>query len=174
MTPRWTSRWLLALLAAAAIAALPLASRRSGPSLPETPGELANLGFTLKDMDGRDVKLADFKGRPMLINFWATWCGPCREEIPALIELADKYKDQQLVVLGISTTDTAEQLKPFVEQYHLNYPVLLGASSDELIEAYGAEMIPVSWFIRRDGTVQMKKVGSDSKAWFETQVKALF
>src|ERR1051325_1730376 len=66
------------------------------------PTEVAKLSFTLKDMNGRELRLSDFKGKPLLINFWATDCGPCRLETPELVDLAAKYKDKGLVVIGIS------------------------------------------------------------------------
>ena len=74
-------------------------------------GKPAKLDFTLKDMNGVDVNLESFKGKVILLNFWATWCGPCRAEIPSLVELQQQYKDD-LVVLGLSVDDTAEKLLP--------------------------------------------------------------
>ena len=101
-------------------------------------------------MAGKDVRLADFKGRPMIINFWATWCPPCKAEIPGFVELVDQYKDQQFTVLGISTDDSPPDLQKFAAEYKMNYPVLVGLGHDDLLEAYEASMaIPVSWLIRR-------------------------
>jgi thiol-disulfide isomerase/thioredoxin len=135
----------------------------------------ANLGFVLKDMSGKDVRLADLKGRPMLINFWATWCGPCKAEIPILMELAEKYKEEDFTVLGVSIDDSPELLQQFAARHNVNYPLLVGAGHDDLLEAYDAGfVVPVSWLIRRDGTVAAKKSGGASREWFETQVKALF
>jgi thiol-disulfide isomerase/thioredoxin len=144
----------------------------------ETPAttatESARLDFALKDMNGADVKLADFKGRPLLINFWATWCGPCKHEIPMFVELVEKYRDQKFTVLGISTDDKPEDLRPFATEYKMNYPVLVGLGKDSLLEAYDAVFaIPVSWFVRADGSVMLKHPGPATKEWFETQVKAL-
>lgn len=136
--------------------------------------EMARLDFALKDMNGADVKLEDFRGRPLLVNFWATWCGPCKTEIPAFVELVDKYRAQKFTVLGISTDDTPDDLRPFAAEYKMNYPVLVGLGHDELLEAYEAVFaIPVSWFIRADGSVFLKHPGPATKEWFETQVKAL-
>ena len=136
--------------------------------------ELAKLDFVVKDMNGQDVRLADFKGRPLAINFWATWCGPCKHEIPAFVELVEKYKAQKFTVLGISTDDKAEDLRPFAADYKMNYPVLVGLGHDNLLIAYEAVFaIPVTWFIRPDGTVFLKHAGPATKEWFETQIKAL-
>jgi thiol-disulfide isomerase/thioredoxin len=138
-------------------------------------GPAARLDFTLKDMDGRDVSLASFKGRPLLINFWATWCGPCKEEIPALIALADKYKSKNLAILGISVDDKPAELKKFAAEYKMNYPVLVGLGHDDLLEAYGADIaVPVSWFVRSCGIVTEKHPGLGSSDWFDQQVQALF
>jgi thiol-disulfide isomerase/thioredoxin len=134
-----------------------------------------NLNYVLKDMNGQDVNLAEFRGRPILINFWATWCPPCKAEIPWFIEFTEKYKDQQLVVLGISVDDTAEDIRAFAEEYKVNYPMLVGLGHDDLRQAYDAEaIIPVSWLIKRDGTVFAKAQGIHSKDWFEDKIKALF
>src|SRR5262252_2414348 len=93
-------RWAAAAAVAIVLAMWPLWATRD-----ETPSGEANLGFTLHDMNGADVKLADFRGRPIILNFWATWCGPCRAEIPALVAIADEYKAQRLAVLGVSVDD---------------------------------------------------------------------
>jgi thiol-disulfide isomerase/thioredoxin len=165
-------RSVLALAAAAAIATFP--SCASSEVEPVPAGDLASLDFTLKDMHGKDVNLASFRGRPIILNFWATWCGPCKAEIPALIELADRYKAQQLVVLGVSVDDSPEELRQFAAEYKMNYPVLVGLGHDTFQEKYDAVlMVPVTWFIKPDGTVLKKHQGPASKDWFEAQVKAM-
>lgn len=167
VTKPWVARWAVAVGLAAALAVWP-----AGCAQPE--GEMAKLDYTLKDMNGNDVRLSDYKGRPMLINFWATWCAPCRHEIPAFVELVEKYRDQKFIVLGISVDDKAEDLRTFAEEFKMNYPVLVGLGHDELQEHYGAYSLPVSWFIKADGTVDYKHTGTESKAWFEERVKKLF
>ena len=136
----------------------------------------AKLDFTLKDMNGKDVKLADFKGKPILLNFWATWCPPCKAEIPWFIEFAEKYKDQGLAVIGVSVDDSADDIKAFAEEYKMNYPMLVGLGHDKLMEEYEATFaVPVSWFIRADGTVSTQRARHPpEKTWFEAQIKALF
>src|SRR5215218_8480039 len=91
----------------------------------------APLQFTMKDMNGIDVKLASFKGKVILLNFWATWCGPCRAEIPALVDLQQQYPDQ-LVVLGVSIDDPLNKLKPYATEMHMNYPVLVGKDRQDV------------------------------------------
>jgi len=174
----WVARWTVALGLAATLAAWPLGcageDHDDGAAAPPEGVEMAKLDYTLKDMNGADVRLSDFKGRPMLINFWATWCAPCRHEIPAFIELVEKYKDQKFIVLGISVDDKPEDLRPFAAEFKMTYPVLVGLGHDELQEHYGAYSLPVSWFIRADGSVDYKHTGTQSKDWFEDRVKRLF
>jgi cytochrome c biogenesis protein CcmG/thiol:disulfide interchange protein DsbE len=164
------ARWLAAAVVAAGIVAW------TGMAMTDTDvhAEAANLDFTLKDMHGADVRLADFRGRPIIMNFWATWCGPCKAEIPALVALTDQYRDQQLTVLGISVDDAPEDLRPFASAFKINYPVLVGLGHDRLQETYDAVMwVPITWFIRPDGTVHLKHQGPATKEWFETQIKAM-
>ena len=137
-----------------------------------TVGTDAPLHFTMKDMNGVDVKLASFKGKVILINFWATWCGPCRVEIPYLVELQNEYKDD-LVILGVSVDDTAEKMKPYATKMQINYPLLLGLGREDMQDAYGPLWgIPVSVFVDRDGKIAKKHSGIASKAQFEQEIKA--
>jgi peroxiredoxin len=186
------TRWLLAALGAVAFAVLatwlpfrssdtasnePLAASDGqvsqdagcGPGSPK-----ANLDFTLKDMDGKKVNLADFKGKVVLLNFWATWCPPCLAEIPGFVDLQARYREHGLVIVGISVDDPIEKLKPFAQQFKMNYPVLAGVDEDGVQEAYGPLVgIPVSVLISRNGLVCKKFIGGASKQQFEREIKAL-
>jgi peroxiredoxin len=134
----------------------------------------AKLDFTVKDMNGATVSLAAFRGRPLVLNFWATWCGPCKEEIPALISLAEKYKASHLAILGISVDDPPADLQKFATANKVNYPLLVGLGHDELLEAYDAELaVPVSWFVASNGCVATRHPGTASKDWLDAQMKAL-
>ncbi len=134
----------------------------------------APLDFVVKDMNGGDVKLADYKGKVVMLNFWATWCGPCKVEIPMFTELQTKYKDQGLAFLGISVDDSPEQLRPFAQDYRMNYPVLVGDGRDDVQNAFGPMFgIPVTLLIARDGTICTRYLGPRPKERFERDIKAL-
>jgi thiol-disulfide isomerase/thioredoxin len=134
----------------------------------------ANLDFVIKDMNGKDVSLADYKGKVILLNFWATWCGPCKYEIPTFVELQDKYRDQGVVFLGLSVDDPVEKLKPFADQYKMNYPVLVGLDREDVQEAFGPMWgIPVTIMIGRDGSICKRHMGLATKEQFEKEIESL-
>ena len=144
-------------------------------SLKTPPGEPAKLAFTLKDMNGKNVRLDDFKGKAILVNFWATWCGPCILETPELIDLQAKYKDRGLQIIGISIDDTPEQIQAFVKEYKVNYPMLVGVDRDDIVEAFHLpEGIPYTVFIRKDGTILDRVQGISTQAFFEDKIQKLF
>jgi thiol-disulfide isomerase/thioredoxin len=177
-------KWILATVSAAALAAVAITSAMpwlrhadehvvSGEACP-LDAKPANLDFTLKDMHDKDVKLADYKGKVVMLNFWATWCGPCKVEIPMFTELQTKYKDQGLAFLGISVDDAPEQLRPFAQEYRMNYPVLIGDGRDDVQNAFGPMFgIPVTLLIARDGTICTRYLGPRPKERFERDIKAL-
>ena len=145
----------------------------SEPDDAAAAGKVAALNFTLKDMNGVDVRLGSFKGKVILINFWATWCGPCRVEIPHLIELQRQYADD-LVVLGVSVDDTAEKLKPYATEMKVNYPLLVGNGRQDFQDAYGPFWgIPVTVFVARDGRIHKKHSGIASREQFEHEIASL-
>ena len=129
--------------------------------------------FTLPTLDGKQLSLSAHKGKVVLLNFWATWCGPCKAEIPGFVELQQQYKND-LVVIGLSVDDTAEKAKPFVDQYKVNYPIVLGLGRDDIQDAYGPIYgIPASFLISRDGKVCKRHLGIAPKAQFEREIKSL-
>ena len=143
------------------------------PEDAQAVGKPARLDFTLKDMHGVDVHLESFKGKVILLNFWATWCGPCRAEIPSLVELQQQYADD-LVVLGFSVDDTAEKLLPYAAEFKMNYPVLVGNGREDVQEAFGPLFgIPVSVIIGRDGVIAKKHSGIATKEQIEREIKIL-
>src|SRR5258708_26812320 len=132
----------------------------------------AKFDFVLKDQHNVPVKMADYKGKVVLLNFWATWCGPCKVEIPAFVELYDRYKDKVFVVVGVSMDDSPEQLQAFMREYRMNYPVL--QLKPEVEDFWGPFYgYPTSFFIARDGSICTKHLGPATKEQFEQEIKAL-
>ena len=133
----------------------------------------ANFDFTMKDLDGREVSLSSYKGKIVLLNFWATWCGPCKAEIPGFVELQEKYKDD-LVIVGFSVDDPADKAKAFAAEYKMNYPILLGEGREDVQESYGPIWgIPASFLISKDGRVCRKHLGIAPTSVFEREIGAL-
>jgi cytochrome c biogenesis protein CcmG/thiol:disulfide interchange protein DsbE len=136
-------------------------------------GRQAPLHFTLKDMNGVDVKLDSFKGKVILLNFWATWCPPCELEIPWLVELQHDHPND-LVILGVSIDDTPDKLKPYAAGKQMNYPVLVGRDREDVQDAFGPMFgIPVSVFIDRTGKITRRHSGIATKAQFEKEIAGL-
>jgi len=141
---------------------------------PKKAAEIADLGFIVKDMNGADVKLSDFRGRPLIVNFWFIDCPPCRKEVPAFVDLVNKYGDRGFTILGLSVQDSPEAMRAFAEEYKVNYPLFVAQGRDDITAAYRATFAyPVSWFIKADGTVFLKHLGTGTPEWFETQVLAI-
>ena len=134
----------------------------------------ANFDFTIKDVDGNNVSLSSYKGKVVLLNFWATWCGPCKAEIPGFVRLQEKYRDKGLVIVGYSVDDTAEKAKAYAAQFKMNYPILLGEGREDLQDAYGPIWgLPSSFIISKDGRVCRKHIGIAPEAVFEKELVAL-
>jgi cytochrome c biogenesis protein CcmG/thiol:disulfide interchange protein DsbE len=134
----------------------------------------ARLNYTLKDQDGRKIKLSDFKGKVIVLNFWATWCGPCKVEIPAFVELQKEYEPQGVQFVGVSVDDTAAKLKPYIAEHAMNYPVLQGKSNEGLLDAYGPlAAVPTTYLIKRDGNVCKRHAGEVSKDALARELSAL-
>ena len=113
--------------------------------------------FTLKTVDGKEVSLKDFKGKVVLINFWATWCPPCREELPLFEKIYEKYKDKGFVILAINTDP--ENLKDFLKDFgvKITFPILIG--DDRILDLYPVRGLPTSFLIDREGKIVKVRLG---------------
>ena len=130
--------------------------------------------FALKSLTGENLRLSEFRGEVVMINFWATWCGPCKVEIPGFIELYTRYRSQGLQVLGFDVDDSIPILKQYVQQMKMNYPVLIGQGREDVLEAYGPMIgLPTTVIISRDGKICSRHTGLTEKATFEEAIKAL-
>lgn len=128
--------------------------------------------FTLKLTDGKDIKLSNFKGKIIIVDFWATWCGPCKRGIPDLVEIQKEYKNK-VVIIGVSLdNETKPDVVPFIKQYNINYPIAYGTM--EVVKAYGnIEAIPTSFVIDQSGKIVDKHVGLVSKSVYVNKIKEL-
>ena len=148
----------------------PLSGASSGAS---AVGMDAPLHFTLKDVNGVEVKLSSFKGKVILVNFWATWCGPCKVEIPDLIELQREYPEQ-LVVVGIDMLDEWSRVKPFADTLKVNYPLLDANNRKDVEDAFGPMWgLPTTIVVGRDGKVAKRHSGIATKEQFKQYVESL-
>ena len=149
-------------------------------ALSTPPVDVMNGGNTasapnweLKDLDGKTVRSSDFKGKIVVLDFWATWCGPCRAEIPGFVSLQNKYAPQGLVIIGASVDEGgASTVKPFTQKLGVNYPVVL--ADEKVQQAFGGiEAIPTTFVIDRVGRVVKRHCGFANKDEFEQEIKPL-
>jgi thiol-disulfide isomerase/thioredoxin len=139
---------------------------------PQLRAETAH-DWELKDLAGKTVKLSDFKGKVVILDFWATWCPPCRAEIPHFVELQKQYGDQGLVVIGMSLDEGGPNVvSSFAKEQGINYPVVIG-NQDIATQYGGIEGIPTTFVIDGDGKIVSKHVGFTDKSVFEDEIKKL-
>ena len=130
-------------------------------------------GFTLKTPDGKTVSLSDYKGKAVLLNFWATWCAPCKLEMPWLIELQKQYASQGFTVLGVSEDDPpASDVGAFAKKMGINYPVAI--ANDSIGKAYGGvDSLPTSYYIGRDGKIAIETAGLVAKSDIDAHIQKI-
>jgi len=152
------------------------ASRRR--SVSSRPGSTATAvqadapDFAIPDLDGKPLALTNYRGKVVLLDFWATWCTPCREEIPHFVELQEKYREQGLQVIGISMDDDAKPVREFYQKFRMNYPVALGTT--QVAEAYGGVLgLPILFLIGRDGRIAAKYLGAVEMPVVDQKINSL-
>jgi len=129
--------------------------------------------FQLQDVDGKSVALGNLQDKPLLLNFWATWCPPCRSEMPYIQQVYDEWSDKGLVVLAINVGESSAKVKEFMQSYGLSFPVLLD-TKEKVTQIYNIGGIPTTFFIDRDGIIQVKIIGAfPSKAAIEKDLSKI-
>ena len=125
--------------------------------------------FSLPDLTGQKLNLSSYRGKVVLLDFWATWCDPCRDEIPRFVELQNKYADRGLQIIGVSMDDSPEPVREFSQRFKMNYPVVMGnAKTGEL---YGGVLgLPIAFLIGRDGRISAKHIGATDMSVFEKEI----
>ncbi len=176
---------MIALGAIAVLASSAYASGKHKVSVPagvptpamETPRPKRKpLSFTLTDLNGRAVKLSRWHGHPVIMDFWATWCPPCRKEVPELNALYKKYRHRGLVVLGVSVDkvqgDGLKSVRPFTREFKVEYPILM--ADDAMVEAMDLDNIPTVLFINRRGETVSRLEGRGKSGELSEAAKTLF
>lgn len=169
--------WIVVIVAVSVmLVAAPYLARRAG--LAKSPSHQAEIKgqpapeFALESLDGKTVRLSDFRGKAVLVNFWATWCQPCKIEMPWFEEMQKEYGPNGFQVLGIAMDDASkEDIAKFAKEMGVNYPILVG--KEAVGNAYGGvQFLPSSFFIDRDGKVVDRVFGLKSRSEIEDDIKA--
>ena len=167
------NKWILLGLALIAIAGLYLMTRYHGVPAGTRGRAIAEQSlapdFSLPDLTGQKLDLSSYRGKVVLLDFWATWCDPCREEIPQFVELQNKYSDRGLQIIGVSMDDGPEPVREFYQRFKMNYPVVMGnAQTGEL---YGGILgFPIAFLIGQDGRISAKHIGATNISVFEKEI----
>ena len=167
---------LIAIAAIAVAIALFFLNRHhvlsAGAGVANIAGHSLAPEFSLPELSGQTLVLSAYRGKVVVLDFWATWCDPCREEIPHLVDLQNKYRDQGLQIIGISMDDGPEPVRDFYQRYRMNYPVAMGDA--KIGELYGGVLgLPIAFLIGRDGRIAAKHIGATDLSVLEREIKAL-
>lgn len=128
--------------------------------------------FSLSQLNGEPLRLSAYRGKVVLLDFWATWCAPCREEIPHFVDLQNQYGSQGLRIVGVSMDDGPEPVRDFYQQFKMNYPVVMGDA--KIGELYGGVLgLPIAFLIGRDGRIRAKHIGATEISVFEREIAEL-
>jgi len=146
-------------------------SGRSGGRRSSTPGALAP-DFALPQLNGELLRLSTYRGKVVLLDFWATWCDPCRDEIPRFVNLQNKYGPKGFEIIGISMDDTPDPVRDFNQRFRMNYPVVMGNA--QIGDLYGGVLgLPIAFLIARDGRIYAKHIGATDASAFEREIVSL-
>ena len=145
-------------------------NRANGPGNGQLIGNVAP-DFELPELDGKKLKLSDLRGKAVLLNFWATYCGPCKIEMPWFVELQKEYGPQGFQIVGVAMDDAStEDIAKFAKEMGVNYPILLGKES--VGESYGGvNVLPTTFFLDRDGKLIAREFGLQSRSVFVDHIK---
>lgn len=153
--------------------ALSARGRASAPRLVPAAQRAEATGFTLPAMEGGNATLADYAGRVLLLNFWATWCRPCRVEMPWFLEFQDAFAERGLAVLGVSVDDDWDVVRAFLEQSPVDYRVALADTADRLAPFGPITVLPTTWLVDRQGRLAATHVGLVDRAVLESEIQRL-
>jgi thiol-disulfide isomerase/thioredoxin len=166
-------RFLLLFAVVVCVIALLVALRKNRPMIASQPKAGTELApdFMLKTIDGTSLRLSDYRGKVVLLDFWATWCAPCQEEIPHFVEWQARYGNQGLQVIGVSMDDDYRPVEKVTRELSMNYPVVIG--TQELASRYGGILgLPANIVIGRDRTIVSKHLGLEDLSLLELELKA--
>jgi len=167
-----SKRILIYGIVALCLLGLYVAGRRTAQKPRPTASGNAAPEFSVTDIDGKKLSLSDYRGKVILLDFWATWCTPCRAEIPHFVEMQQKYGPQGFQVVGISMDDDAKPVKEFYRQFNMNYPVAVG--DDKLAQSFGGVLgLPVNFIIDREGRIHAKYLGATDVSVIDKAVSDL-
>jgi thiol-disulfide isomerase/thioredoxin len=161
-----------AIVAAMLFAGIRMArnNRANGPARGQLIGNLAP-DFELPALDGKNLKLSDLRGKAVLLNFWATYCGPCKIEMPWFVELQKQYGPEGFQIVGVAMDDAStDEIAKFAKEMGVNYPILIG--KDSVAESYGGvSVLPTTFFVDRDGKLIAREFGLQSRSVFVDHIK---
>lgn len=166
---RWTAPFLLAAMLASCSHQAKVDPKLAAEEAARKPAP----DFALKDVNGQTVKLSEYRGKVVLLNFWATWCAPCKVEIPWFMGFETQYKNRDFAVLGVSLDDDGwDSLKPYLTEHKMNYRVVLG--NDDVSKAYGdVDSLPTTFIIDRRGNIADMHMGLVGKKVYEDEINQL-